>query len=259
MSARSRAALVALALVGVAATFAGESLVSAPPVLSSWVEDLHPLLGAAPADSFARQADADPWADFGGRRFARARGEKPRVLLVGGRAAVALAPRLEAALGGRAELVLAAREGYGTAQELILVARFAPVLSVSSVVALDGDELEATPPFQGWTREWDWQAAATEAPWGVLAAGRSALARRWLVRAEEQPVSIAERWAGYERRLGSVAALAHARGLALRWAFASEGRAPEVSAQGRAAGVRAIGARGEALASEAELVRALER
>lgn len=256
MSARP---LVALGLALAALLLGGESVAPARPALPRWPEEIHPLLGAAPEASFARRPDEDPWADFAGRRFARARGPRERVLLAGGASAAALAPRVEAALAGRADLVLAAREGFTTAQELLLAARFAPALGIGRLVLVDGEELETRVPFEGWTPEWDWQAASLANPWGETLARRSRLARFWLVPARARRVPSAEQLPGYERRLGEVAALARARGQGLVWALGAEGLSSEAREQGRAAGARAIGARGQACASVEELLAALGR
>ena len=229
---RARTAIVAsvLGAAAIGLALVAELRAEARPVLPRWVEEIHPLLGAAPEGSFARRADADPWTDFAGRRFARRRGEVERVLLVGGAAAVELAPRIERALGARAELVLAAREGYGTAQEVLLVGRFAPVLAVTRVVAIDGDELAApAPPEDGWTPEWDWQAAALEWPLGERAARWSRLVRSALVPRRRGSASLEERQARSVRGVRSIAALARARGLELLWAPVAPGLFEDVS------------------------------
>ncbi len=199
------------ALVLTAALVALAALLARPlPWPARWLEDVHPLLGAAPPDSFAREPDRDPWLDFRGKAFARAR-TKPRLLVVGGAGAAALAPRLEAALPA-VEVVLAARAGYGVAQEAILVGRFAKALAVTEVVALDGDEPARL--ALGWTAEWDGERAAQRAPLGELLARQVGLVPAPLVPplAPGAPGDLADRLA---RGRALVLALARAQGLAV--------------------------------------------
>src|SRR5262249_14869990 len=158
----------------VRAELAGRALPGPPD--DRWWDEIHPLLGAAPPGSFARTREADSWADFRGRRFARSRpAATERVLIVGGAAAVHLLPALEARLP-RAEVVLAARESYGAAQEAILVGRFARALDATMVVAVDGRELAGPERPDGWTPEWEWLLASLEAPVGELLARHSGFA-----------------------------------------------------------------------------------
>jgi hypothetical protein len=209
------AIVAALLLAGAAAL---EVKGRARPALPDWIDDLHPLLGAAPPDSFARKADDDPWADFRGKRFAKARAAQERVLLVGGADGVRALPAIETKLGG-GEVVLAARDGYQAAQETILVARFAPVLAATGVIAIDGDELTGPSRPSGWTPEWDWHEASVASPVGEWLARRSGLARLVFVRPDETPAPPEERRRRYLRGARSVIALCEARGYSLRWAF----------------------------------------
>lgn len=218
MTGRKLAVLVSIGLLATGLAV-GEVVGRRRPVLATWLEDLHPLLGAAPPDSFARRADDDPWADFRGKRFTKARGAKERVLVVGGTTAADALAAIESKLPDT-EVVLAARDGYGSAQEAILLGRFAPVLQATRVIAIDGEELVGPLRPNGWTPEWDWHEAAVASPIGEWLARRSGLARLVFVRPVETPAPFEERRARHLRGVRSVFALATARGYALRWAFA---------------------------------------
>lgn len=228
------------------------------PVRPNWIEEIHPLLGAAPRDSFAREADADPWADFRGRRFAKKRSAEGRALLVGGVAAVRLADAIEPRLGPT-ELVLAAREGFGVAQEAILLGRFAPVLDVSRVIAIDGEELVGRDVLNGWTPEWDWQESAIASPIGELLARHSGLARLVFFKEVKTPAPFERLRARYLRGVRSIAALAKGRKLPLAWAFVPpEGLAPDLARDVREAASALVRERGgEAFATTDALLERL--
>lgn len=211
-SRRSLAIAISLALV-LALEVAGRAQPSRP----GWIDELHPLLGAAPADSFARRADDDPWADFRGRRFSRRRGAAERYLVLGGAAAERALGELERRLAG--EVVLAARAGFGSPQEAILAARFAPVLGATTLIAIDGEELAAPARPAGWTPEWDWHEAAVASPIGEWLARYSGLARLVFVRPVASPGSLDELRRRYVRGVRSVMALATARRTPLLWVF----------------------------------------
>lgn len=252
---RARAALLTLVLV--AGVLGADRLAArdAVPVPASWAQDLHPLLGAAPPGSFARAADADPWADLRGKPFARAVPPAGRVLLLGGSAALSGLVRLEAAVAPR-EVVCAARESYGTAQEVVVLGRFAPLLGASAVVAVDGEELAAPARPIGWTPEWDWAALAVREPALELVARGSGLVRRALLGRPPAPAPLELRRRGYTARVRALAALARARGQRLAWVFAPPASVPaDVAAAIRSeatrdvAGLEAFATWDEALAA----------
>jgi hypothetical protein len=212
---RSRAILGALL---VSAAFALEALGRRhAPSRPDWLEELHPLLGAAPASSFAREADRDPLVDFRGRPFPRRR-TGTRVLVVGGDAAVRLLPEIERALSG-AEVVSAAREGFGVAQEAAVLGRFGPAIDPSVVVAVDGEELLSSPSDAGATSEWEWSRSAIDSPIGESLARVSGAARLLFVK--RLPVLEAgQARTRYVEGARAVRVLASGRHVRLLWALA---------------------------------------
>ena len=236
-----------VAAVSLGAVAVGEVRGRALPVPARWVDEIHPLLGAAPPDCFARQPDADPWADFRGRRFSRHRQAPARVLLVGGGAAVRRLDAVESALGPGVEVVLAARDGYRVEQAVVLAARFATALEVTHLLLIDGEELDAPDLPLGATPEWSWHQAALETPLGERAARSSGLVRGILVRTP--PPASDARLEIHRRGLSTVAALAVASGWKLAWLFEPRpSLAPDVARRAREAAVAALGSRATILA-----------
>ncbi len=207
-------AVAGLGLSTVALAELGARVVVAPP--PPWRDELHLVLGAAPRGSFATAPDARPVRDFLGVPV----GPSP-ILLVGGAAALGVAGE-QRPVDGQPPCV-AARDGYTTLQEVLLVARYAPVLGVRRVVAVDGEELDAPERPPGWTTEWEWHRLAVEDPLGEWAARNSALARRLLLpgpaRALPSPPT-SSRVDAYVGRLAQLAALTRGRGVELTWVFA---------------------------------------
>jgi hypothetical protein len=252
--ARSRAFLTAAVVFAVLALdLVGRERIALFP---DWAADLDPLLGATPKTSFAHELDAEPFLDFRLKPFDRKRPGR-RALLLGGARAFAKLPQVEHALEG-AEVVLAAREDFGTVQEAAILARFAPGIAPSLVIALDGEELAGSPRRAGWTQEWDWARASIESPLGELVARVSGVARLLFVRPEEV-LEPADARARYVSGVRSVRALAAARDLPLYWALVPDaGLDPAARASLR----RELDAQAgpcEAFDSEAELLARLAR
>jgi hypothetical protein len=118
--------------------------------------EIHPLLGEAPVDSFARQPDGPLLRDLAGRPFALAKlAGRKRVLLLGGtRAAAASLPDALARATG-ADVIQGARAGYLPVQAFFVYAAFGRAWSLDSVVVVDGLEIrKAAPPYVGFTPAW---------------------------------------------------------------------------------------------------------